>query len=65
MALGRRKNKRQQDFWIATDDLPRSEGHIFYRKLNELLREAGFDSWVESLCEEHYHKSMCRQPQPA
>ena len=60
MALGRRKKERQQDFWIATEDLPRSEGHIFYRKLNELLREADFDSVVESLCKEHYHDSMGR-----
>ena len=60
MALGRRKKERQQDFWIATEDLPRSEGHIFYRKLNELLREADFDSFVETLCKEHYHKSMGR-----
>jgi transposase len=60
MALGRCKKERQQDFWIATDDLPRSEGHVFYRKLNELLREADFDSFVESLCEEHYHDRMGR-----
>ena len=60
MALGRRKKERQQDFWIATEDLPRSEGHIFYRKLNELLGEADFDSFVESLCKEYYHDSMGR-----
>ncbi len=28
MALGRRKQERQQDFWIATGGLPRSEGHV-------------------------------------
>jgi transposase len=60
MALGRRKNERQQDFWVATTELPRSEGHVFYQKLNELLREAGFDEFVESLCEEHYHDTMGR-----
>ena len=60
MALGRRKTERQQDFWIAADNLPRSEGHVFYRKLNKLLREAGFDPFVESLCEEHYHDSRGR-----
>ncbi len=60
MALGRRKNERQQDFWVATEHLPRSEGHVFYRKLNELLSEAGFDAFVEALSEEHYHKSMGR-----
>ncbi len=60
MALGRRKNERQQDFWVATGDLPRSEGHVFYQKLNKLLREAGFDEFVETLCEPFYHDTMGR-----
>jgi transposase len=60
MALGRRKNEQQQDFWISVDELPRSEGHVFYGKLNKLLREAGFDAFVERLCEPYYHDSMGR-----
>jgi len=60
MALGRRKNERQQDFWVATDELPRSEGHVFYQKLNKLLREAEFDKHVEALCQPHYHNTMGR-----
>ena len=60
MALGRRKNERQQDFWVATTELPRSEGHVFYQKLNQLLREAGIDEYVETLCEPHYHDTMGR-----
>jgi transposase len=60
MALGRRKSQRQADFWIAVDELPRSEGHVFYGKLNKLLREAGFDEFVERLCEPYYHNSMGR-----
>jgi transposase len=60
MALGRRKNERQQDFWVATGDLPRSEGHVFYQKLNKLLREAGFDEFVETLCQPYYHDTMGR-----
>ncbi len=60
MALGRRKQERQQDFWITTDELPRSEGHVFYQKLNKLLLEAEFDKYVESLCEPHYHNTMGR-----
>ena len=46
MALGHRNQEQQPSFWIAVDDLPRSEGHVFYRKLNQLLREAGFDELV-------------------
>ena len=60
MALGRHKDERQQDFWIATTDLPRSEGHVFYRKLNRLLREAGFEPFVETLCKPHYHDTHGR-----
>ncbi len=54
MAMGRRKNERQAEMWIATDDLPRSRGHVFYQKLNELLAENEFDVWVEDLCRPHY-----------
>ena len=37
-----------------TDDLPKSPGHVFYRKLNQLLAEGGFDRWIEGLCEPYY-----------
>jgi transposase len=60
MALGRRKQSRQEDFWIPVNELPRSEGHVFYHQLNRLLREAGFDQHVESLCRAYYHDTMGR-----
>src|SRR3990170_3177680 len=60
MALGRRGKEQQPSFWIAVDELPRSEGHVFYRKLNQLLREAGFDKFVERLCEPYYHDKLGR-----
>ena len=40
--------------------LPRSEGHVFYRKLNKLLGDAGFDEFVEELCKPLYHVRMGR-----
>lgn len=64
MSLGRRKRERQQDFWVATTRLPRSVGHVFYRKLNELLREADFDRFVETLCEPFYHDTQGRPSIP-
>jgi transposase len=64
MALGRHKNERQPDLWIATDQLPRSEGHVFYRKLNGLLREVGFDAFVETLCKPYYHDAHGRPSIP-
>jgi transposase len=63
MALGKRK-REQQEMWVATTELPRSPGHPFYRKLNELLAEAGFDDWVEKLCATHYHAVMGRPSIP-
>jgi transposase len=53
MALGKR-TQEQQELWIATTELPRSPGHPFYRKLNQLLAENGFDRWLEKLCAPHY-----------
>jgi transposase len=53
MALGKRKHQ-QQEAWVATTDLPRSPGHPFYKKLNQLLAKAGFDAWLEQLCEPYY-----------
>src|SRR5438034_6304075 len=60
MALGRRNGERQGEFWVATQQLPTSPGHVFYEKLNGLLAEAGFDEWVETLYEPHYAK--CGRP---
>jgi len=60
MALGRRREEQQQEFWIATSDLPRSVGHVFYRKLNQLLSEAEFDPFIEQLCEPYYHEKAGR-----
>ena len=48
MALGKRK-REQQGLWVVTTDLPKSPGHPFYKKLNQLLAEAHFDGWIEKL----------------
>jgi transposase len=48
--LGRRP-QAQQELWVATTDLVRGPGHALYEMLNALLAEAGFDRWVEDLCE--------------
>lgn len=54
MAMGRRKNERQGEMWVASGAMPRSPGHVFYEKLNSLFAEIGFDAWVEDLCEAYY-----------
>jgi transposase len=63
MALGKRKAE-QQAAWIATNELPKSPGHPFYKKLNVLLAEAGFDSWLEKLCAPYYAAKMGRESIP-
>ena len=57
MSLGRRQQERQAEFWIATHDLAGGPGHVFYDRLNTLLDEAGFDRFVEGLCEPYYQET--------
>lgn len=63
MALGKGCAK-QQDLWVATQDLPRSPGHPFYDKLNAVLVEAAFDGYVESLCAPYYAAKLGRPSIP-
>jgi transposase len=63
MALGKH-HEEQQEMWVATTSLPKSAAHIFYRKLNRLLKDADFDGTVEKMCESHYHDSLGRPSIP-
>jgi len=45
---------------IATAELPRSAGHSFYERLNQLLEDAGFDVFVEERCRRFYAPKMGR-----
>jgi transposase len=56
MAMGRQR-ARQGELFTATADLARSPGHPFYRRLNQLLNEAGFDRWIEAKCAPYYEAS--------
>lgn len=64
MAMGKREAEQQQDLFVTPDKLPRSPGHVFYRKLNRLLAEGGFDRWIEALCEPHYCQGKGRPSVP-
>jgi len=59
MALGKRQPK-QPGLWIAAPELPAAPGHPFYQKLNTLLDEAGFDRFVEGLCQPYYADGVGR-----
>src|SRR5438445_11753084 len=61
MGMGRREQqRRQEEFWIAHTDLPRTVGHPFYEQLNRLLEERGFDEYVEQQCARFYAEKMGR-----
>ena len=48
--------------WVNTEDLPTSDGHPFFARLNRILEESGFDAFVEGLCEAFY---ACRLGRPS
>ena len=59
--MGKRKRRaRQASMWVATQDLPRSAAHPFYRRLNRVLDEAQFDAFVEGACTTFYAPVMGR-----
>jgi transposase len=59
MAMGKRR-QRQESLFIMADCLPQSDGHPFYKKLNSLLAEAGFDRWIEQRCQRFYEQEETR-----
>jgi transposase len=54
MAMGEQEAAAQDEFWIETQALARAPGHPFYQRLNEVLRQGGFDGHVNALCEKFY-----------
>ena len=54
MGMGRRKRGRQESLWVATQELPRTKGHVFYDRVNRILDEEGFDRFAEGACEKFY-----------
>ena len=50
--------------WVATHDLPRPAAHPFYTRLNQILDNAGFHGYVESLCQRFYADEIGRPGLP-
>lgn len=63
MAMGG-QSARQQPLFVAGSALAQSPGHPFYERVNALLREAGFDRFVESICARFYAATMGRPGTP-
>jgi transposase len=62
--MGKRKRDRQPAMWVTTTDLPTAASHPFYRRLNQLLREHGFDDFAEAQCVSFYADTMGRPSLP-
>jgi hypothetical protein len=61
MAMG--KGDRQPAMWVTTTDLP-TASHPFYRRLNQVLTEHGFDDVAENQCASFYAETMGRPGLP-
>jgi len=59
MALGHRI-PNELPAVIATADLVPAPAHPFYQRLNRVLQEADFDSFVEDLCHPYYAEGLGR-----
>src|ERR687883_1900435 len=57
MAMGRQTD-RQGDLMVTWSEMPRSPGHAFYDRLQQVLVEAGFDGFVETTCKPFYAATM-------
>src|SRR6187397_1830608 len=61
MAMGRRKDRaRTPGLGIATNVLPRTGGHPFYQRLNQVLDAHAFDAFVEAPCAPFYADGVGR-----
>ena len=53
-----REGDRQGDLIVTWSEMPRSPGHVFYDRLQEVLIAGGFDGFVETACEPYYAVKM-------
>jgi len=61
MGMGtRRRRQRQEQMWIAHQELAKGPAHPFYQRVNELLEEKKFDEFAERECAKFYAETMGR-----
>jgi hypothetical protein len=56
VAMGKREGE-QEDLFVTHQQL-RAQSHPFYRAVNRILSDEGFDRYVERLCSKFYAKKM-------
>ena len=57
MAMGE-QGEHQGDLMVSWSEMPRSPGHVFYDRLQEILVEGGFDGYAEESCKPYYAVKM-------
>jgi transposase len=62
MALGKRGND-QEDLFVTHQQL-RAQSHPYYRAMNKILAEAGFDKYAEATCAKFYARKVGRPSLP-
>ena len=61
MGMGRKKDReKQQDLWVAANEIVTTPGHVFYERLNTVLNAEKFDQRVEAICRKYYKSSLGR-----
>src|ERR1700751_4769770 len=61
MGMGtRRRRPRQEQMWIAQQELAKGPAHPFYKRVNELLEERKFDEFAERECAKFYAENIGR-----
>jgi transposase len=64
MSMKKQGRSRQEELWIPHDAVASSPGHPFYERLEGVLREEGFDAFVESKCSRFYARGQGRPSIP-
>jgi transposase len=60
MAMGTKKSReRQEELWYRSE-VAEAPGHPFYRKLERVLKQAGFDEFCEQECKRYYAAGVGR-----
>ena len=60
MAMGRRRENRQQALWVHAPALEKVPGSPFYKRLAKLLEKHDFDDFTQELCQPFYAERQGR-----
>lgn len=60
--FGNKEKAAQPEFWVATEQLPKSPKSTFYSKLDETLKSFGFVAQVRQICAPAYKQTGTGRP---